>query len=186
MAKVNLDYIMTEKEMELANDNLDVLHRFYDRNDIVDEDIKSEFLMVYIKAIHSLYKKNLRRCDLRQRILNHLNCNLKIIIDGFQYIYEPIDSYEFISNDVAFESCVAEELKALVDDILTRSSWLNIREKTIIRMYYGIGYDHECTFEEIAKTFNVTVQRIEQIHKDALRKLRHARVTRKLKDYVID
>ena len=45
-------------------------------------------------------------------------------------------------------------------------------EEKVIRMRFGIGYDHEHTLEEIARDFGLTRERIRQIEMKALHQLR--------------
>ena len=47
------------------------------------------------------------------------------------------------------------------------------REAEIIRMYYGLGYEHPQTLEDIGERFNLTRERIRQIKEKTLRRLRH-------------
>jgi len=50
---------------------------------------------------------------------------------------------------------------------------LSLREQRVIRMRYGIGFDHEHTLEEIGSAFSLTRERIRQIEARALRSLQH-------------
>lgn len=50
---------------------------------------------------------------------------------------------------------------------------LSRREEKILRLRFGIGEDAEYTLEEIGKRYNVTRERIRQIEKKALKRLRH-------------
>jgi RNA polymerase primary sigma factor len=45
-------------------------------------------------------------------------------------------------------------------------------EEKILRMRFGIGYDHEHTLGEIALQFNLSRERVRQIESVALRHLR--------------
>ena len=45
-------------------------------------------------------------------------------------------------------------------------------EEEVIRMRFGIGYDHEHTLQEIGKAFDLTRERIRQIESKALASLR--------------
>ena len=51
---------------------------------------------------------------------------------------------------------------------------LSAREERVIRMRYGIGFDHEHTLEEIGSAFALTRERIRQIEARAIRSLQHA------------
>lgn len=52
-------------------------------------------------------------------------------------------------------------------------STLNPKEEFVIRKRYGIGSDMPLTLEEVGKECNLTRERIRQIEKKALKKLRH-------------
>ena len=51
-------------------------------------------------------------------------------------------------------------------------STLSPREEKVIRMRFGIGERSEYTLEEVGKNFGLTRERIRQIEKEALKKLR--------------
>ncbi|MHB1380441.1 MAG: sigma factor-like helix-turn-helix DNA-binding protein, partial [Desulfurivibrionaceae bacterium] len=52
------------------------------------------------------------------------------------------------------------------------------------RLRFGIGEDAEYTLEEIGKRFNVSRERIRQIEKKALNRLRHSSRREKLKHFL--
>ena len=49
---------------------------------------------------------------------------------------------------------------------------LSPRERNILRMRFGLGYDHHYTLEEVGKEFGVTRERIRQIEAKSLMKIR--------------
>jgi RNA polymerase primary sigma factor len=81
-----------------------------------------------------------------------------------------------------FEAVKNQELSDRVKGILMT---LSPREEKIIRLRFGIGEDAEYTLEEIGKRFNVSRERIRQIEKKALNRLRHSSRRDKLK-YFLD
>lgn len=75
-----------------------------------------------------------------------------------------------------------EDLKSQIDDVLDQ---LNDREKAVIRMRFGLLDDEsDRTLEEIGKELNVTRERVRQIESSAIKKLKHPKVGRKLKNYI--
>lgn len=75
-----------------------------------------------------------------------------------------------------------EDLKVQIDDVLEQ---LNDREKAVIRMRFGLLNDEsDRTLEEIGKELNVTRERVRQIESSAIKKLKHPKVGRKLKNYI--
>ncbi len=77
-----------------------------------------------------------------------------------------------------------DDLNQQIDEILGK---LNSREQSVIRMRYGLLPDmSDRTLEEIGKELNVTRERVRQIESSAIKKLKHPKVGRKLKNYIED
>ncbi len=91
---------------------------------------------------------------------------------------------DFLENQESispYESVKNQELAERVTGIL---STLSPREEKIIRLRFGIGESAEYTLEEIGKRFNVSRERIRQIEKKALNRLRHSSRREKLKNFL--
>jgi len=67
--------------------------------------------------------------------------------------------------DAMFERDVSEETANVLET-------LGPDEEKVIRMRFGIGYDHEHKLDEIARQFNLSRERIRQIETRALQRLR--------------
>ncbi|ANV98225.1 RNA polymerase sigma factor RpoD [Helicobacter enhydrae] len=75
-----------------------------------------------------------------------------------------------------------EDLREQIDLILEQ---LNDREKAVVRMRFGLLDDEsDRTLEEIGKELNVTRERVRQIESSAIKKLKHPKVGRQLKNYM--
>jgi RNA polymerase primary sigma factor len=61
---------------------------------------------------------------------------------------------------------------------------LTERERRILVLRFGVEDGHERTLEEVGREFGVTRERIRQIEVKALKKLRHPRLGKKLRDYL--
>jgi len=72
-------------------------------------------------------------------------------------------------------------LRATFEKLL---STLRPREERILRMRFGLQDGQIYTLEEVGERFGLTRERIRQIEKQALRRLRHPRRSRLLKDYL--
>ena len=72
-------------------------------------------------------------------------------------------------------------LQEEVDRVLTT---LPPREQEVLKMRFGLGDGYSLTLEEVGLLFKVTRERIRQIEAKALRRLRHPRRSRKLKDFL--
>ncbi len=92
------------------------------------------------------------------------------------------DFIEDKSSASPIESVMKEDLKHQIDDVLDQ---LNEREKAVICMRFGLMEDEsDRTLEEIGKELNVTRERVRQIESSAIKKLKHPKVGRKLKNYI--
>ena len=72
----------------------------------------------------------------------------------------------------------------LHDDLEEVMSTLSDREKTVLKLRFGIEDGHPRTLEEVGRVFAVTRERIRQIEAKALRKLKHPTRARKLREYL--
>ena len=75
-----------------------------------------------------------------------------------------------------------DDLNNQINEVLDQ---LNDREKAVIRMRFGLLSDEsDRTLEEIGKDLSVTRERVRQIESSAIKKLKHPKVGRKLKNYI--
>ncbi len=149
----------------------------------------------FFKAFYALYKE-LGREPTPLEISKATNLPMDKILSILEASREPIsletpvgddDSTlgDFLENQESqspYEAVQTRELAGRVEEIL---STLSEREEKIIRLRFGIGEKAEYTLEEIGKRFNVSRERIRQIEKKALNRLRHSSRREKLK-YFID
>ncbi|MEE3777040.1 RNA polymerase sigma factor RpoD [Campylobacter sp. CX2-4080-23] len=92
------------------------------------------------------------------------------------------DFVEDKSSLSPMEQILKADLKEQIDEVLDQ---LNDREKAVIRMRFGLLEDEsDRTLEEIGKELNVTRERVRQIESSAIKKLKHPKVGRKLKNYI--
>jgi RNA polymerase primary sigma factor len=61
---------------------------------------------------------------------------------------------------------------------------LTPREGRVIQLRFGLKDGHAHTLDEVGRKFGVTRERIRQIEAKALRRLRHPRYSRKLRDFI--
>ena len=91
------------------------------------------------------------------------------------------DFLENMESESPYAAVQNRELSGRVTEVL---STLTDREEKIIRLRFGIGEKAEYTLEEIGKRFNVSRERIRQIEKKALNRLRHSSRREKLKFFL--
>ena len=91
---------------------------------------------------------------------------------------------DFLANQESespYDMVQNRELASRVTEVL---STLTEREEKIIRLRFRIGKKAEYTLEEIGKQFNVSRERIRQIEKKALNRLRHSSRREKLRFFL--
>lgn len=91
---------------------------------------------------------------------------------------------DFIRNDKAvspYEGILESELTDKTSHILNT---LTHREERIMKMRFGIGEEVEHTLEEIGRAFKVSRERIRQIEKKALKRLKHPTRKAALEDFL--
>jgi RNA polymerase primary sigma factor len=79
------------------------------------------------------------------------------------------------------QSAYQNLLRDKIEDVL---STLSPREARILRLRFGLHNGRSYTLEEVGQKFGLTRERIRQIEGKALRRLRHPRRARQLRDYL--
>ncbi len=79
------------------------------------------------------------------------------------------------------ESATQHLLQETIEDVLAE---LTPRQSHILRLRFGLGGGEPHTLEEIANKFGLSRERIRQLEKEALRRLRHPRLAHNLRDYL--
>jgi RNA polymerase primary sigma factor len=90
----------------------------------------------------------------------------------------------FIEDDTTptpTQSAYQNMLKEKVEEVLAT---LTPREARILRLRFGLQNGRSYTLEEVGQKFGLTRERIRQIEGKALRRLRHPRRSRQLRDYL--
>jgi RNA polymerase primary sigma factor len=77
----------------------------------------------------------------------------------------------------AYSNLLSEKVEAVLDT-------LSPREARILRLRFGLENGRTYTLEEVGQKFGLTRERIRQIESKALRRLRHPRRSRQLRDYL--
>jgi RNA polymerase primary sigma factor len=90
----------------------------------------------------------------------------------------------FIEDELTptpMQSVYQSMLKEKIDEVL---GTLTPREARILRLRFGLDTGVSYTLEEVGEKFGLTRERIRQIEGKALRRLRHPRRARQLKEYL--
>ncbi|KAF0134807.1 MAG: RNA polymerase primary sigma factor [Candidatus Saganbacteria bacterium] len=80
-------------------------------------------------------------------------------------------------DDIVMHGLLREDIEEVMKS-------LTDRERTVLKMRFGLDDGHPRTLEEVGKEFHVTRERIRQIESKALRKLKHPTRAKKLREYL--
>lgn len=93
-------------------------------------------------------------------------------------VCDNISLDDFINGDDNLEELIFyKSLKVIIEELLDT---LKDKEKTVIKLRFGLEDGKDRTLEEVGKNLGVTRERIRQIEKKALKKLKHYTRKRKL------
>jgi RNA polymerase primary sigma factor len=90
----------------------------------------------------------------------------------------------FVEDDTTPTPTQSAHQNLLHDKIEDVLSTLTPREAKILRLRFGLQDGRSYTLEEVGRKFGLTRERIRQIEGKALRRLRHPRRSRQLRDYL--
>ena len=76
---------------------------------------------------------------------------------------------------------ISESLQKEIERSLSN---ITERERDVVRLFYGIGFNHEYTLEEIGDKFDLTRERVRQIKEKAIKRLKHSSRSKHLKAYL--
>lgn len=118
-----------------------------------------------------------------------INFEGELIEDESEYDNFHHCSYEYDINNATYDSYRNIEEVMLLEDLSDVISYtlsqVNELEETVIRMRYGLVEDNsEYTLEEIAKELGRFRERIRQIESSGIKKLKHPKVSIRLKKYL--
>jgi len=91
---------------------------------------------------------------------------------------------DFIVDETAPSPVQVTERQLLRESLERMLANLTPREARVLRLRFGLTGDHAHTLKEVGERIGVTRERVRQIEGKALRKLRHPRHSRVLRDYL--
>ena len=91
---------------------------------------------------------------------------------------------DFIEDTTSVSPIEAVIMRTLKDHTENVLKSLTPREEQVLKLRFGIGDGTEHTLEEVGRKMGVTRERVRQIEAQALSRLRHPSIRRKLRDYL--
>lgn len=189
------DFKLTAEQKVWAENNLDILDRFFERYNIKNEDWKQELYMAYLQVISKYYEDNIK-----QRILNRLKKNYIILFKRSimrKEVFttediEYIDENNFEIDDSMLNNVANSELREIFEELLNGADKFRKRSKQILRLRFGFEDGRVHTYEYIGKiticfkdyTIGVNREVIRHIEAAALRWLRHPKRARRIEDFL--
>ena len=141
--------------------------------------------MVEAMGLESI--KDLYEIEKIKYIMETISMNTLVGDDDEAEFQDFIIDGNYNVEDEVMEEDMMEKVNYFIDDIeLSLSEEFDERNKDIVRMRYGIGYDKCYTTIEVGKKYNITPERVRKIQETALRRYRfYARFKKYgLNDYI--
>jgi RNA polymerase primary sigma factor len=132
-----------------------------------DEEL-AKALQIPVEKVRSIRKTSLEPVSLETPVGQEEDSQLGDFIE---------DSKVMAPSDAASHQMLREQVEQVLNQ-------LTERERRVLQLRFGLEDGHSRTLEEVGKEFGVTRERIRQIEVKALRKLRHPRLGKKLRDYL--
>jgi RNA polymerase primary sigma factor len=132
------------------------------------DDELSKVMGIPVEKVRSIRKTSLEPVSLETPVGQEEDSQLGDFIE---------DSKVLAPSDAASHQMLREQVEQVLNQ-------LTERERRVLQLRFGLEDGHSRTLEEVGKEFGVTRERIRQIEVKALRKLRHPRLGKKLRDYL--
>lgn len=91
---------------------------------------------------------------------------------------------DFIDDKDAENPASQTSFRILQEELAETLEALNVREREVLKMRFGLDGGYSLTLEEVGLYFNVTRERIRQIEAKALRRLKNPRRSKRLKEFL--
>lgn len=129
----------------------------------------AQILQIPLERVEEISKCSRDTISLETPVTDDDGASLLMDFISDKDMHNPFEQVEF----VMLKEQVDEALKILPE-----------REQRILRLRFGLDDGRTRTLEEIGIEFNVTRERIRQIEKKAIRKLKYSKDVKKLKSYI--
>ena len=159
---------------DLINRYLRVTNYFYNNghNNLTKEEIAKE-MKISVTRVYDIER-------IIGTLLSPVSLETPIGDDEDSTLMDFIDDKDFVIENNVFYDDLRETLEWAFNDCLTE------REVQALKARFGFDDNKIMTLESVGQMFGVTRERVRQIEKKALRKLKHPSRSRKLKDFLTD
>ena len=116
--------------------------------------------------------------SIRKCYMNLASLNVPVGDDLGDELEELLKDTEQIPIE---EQVVDSALSTEIEKVL---STLTAREERVIRLRFGIGFERDYTLEQVGEILGLTVERVRQIEREAMRKMRQPNRAKRLKGFL--
>jgi len=117
-----------------------------------------------------------------QEIKNHARDTISLDMPVGNDDQAPLG--DFIANDEEPAAVDIAVFARLQDEIWSVLATLSDREAAVVRMRFGLDNGQPMTLEEIGKVYGLSRERVRQIERETMAKLRHPNRSKQLRDYL--
>ncbi len=110
--------------------------------------------------------------------LRHVSMDAPLVDGGENSLLDVLINHDSLHAD---HEMINESLQREVERSLAT---ISDKEREVVRLFFGIGFSHGLTLEEIGVKFDLTRERVRQIREKAIRRLRHHSRSKLLKSYL--
>jgi len=153
-------------------------------------EVRNAFYRTYFDLV-----KELRREPTIKETSERSGLSVEKIISIIQMNREPVSLdtpisedgdllRDLIENEDSISPLTALQEDEIVDLTEAALSTLSTREQKILAMRFGLGDEEACTLEQVGQTLNISRERVRQLEKRALKRLRYSSERHKLKSYI--
>ena len=179
------EFKLSDSDYELINKYSNLLQNFFINNNIVDEDAQQELYLKFYYYIHSHNKKlrSLSTSDCIKYIINILHSLYARYFRDNAVNYNQVD-IDNIRIDFNIDNYILnKEYREYLRKLLVHPN-ITINEQITIALRIGL-YDNEIwTLKAIGNVLHCTKERVRQIEKRALEKLKQIMLEQCSKEYI--
>ncbi|HAV43436.1 TPA: RNA polymerase sigma factor RpoD [bacterium] len=157
----------------------------------------ADLLHQYLKTTRLLTQRLGREPNLEE-VAKALKCPLRKVVEVAGLIHEPVSLETAVGEEKngrlgklikdmgplsPHGAIFLEALREKIKEVLTK---LNLKERMVLNLRYGLDASLPHTLEETGQLLGITRERVRQIEKEALSKLRRLKLAKELHDFLLE